>query len=366
MTYIESNKYLYRTMNSLINNKAFLLAFCCLATKILWSQDIQFSQFYASSMYVNPAFVGSSHMGRIVSHSRYQWPTIDAKYITTLASFDFFARKINSGFGIYALGDWQGKKNLSTTELNLLYSYEIPLSEKYTCRLGLQGGYVSRYINYSILNFPDQFSNDGPLGNNTSEPFGADKIQYLDVSSGAVLYSKKTWLSLAAHHLNTPNQSFYSQESKLPAKFAISGGYKFFIKKRTSINKEGAVVNLVPSFNYKSQGKSDQFDFGLYFLRNSFISGIWYRGLPGIKKYDKTTQNNESIAALVGFKIQEFGITYSYDFVVSKLKGTRPGGAHEISLVYLFPFPKKRFKIRRVLPCPDFSMSNEADSSTHN
>lgn len=318
------------------------------------AQDIQFSQFYGSSMYVNPAFTGSAHAGRLTSHTRYQWPRLDARYFTTLASFDFFIPKTRSNLGVYALKDWQGSSNITTSEIHLMYAHEVHLSDAYTCRLGLQGGYVSRSINYAVLNFPDQFSNNGYLDINSAEPFGLDKVHYLDLSSGALLYSQHLWVSMAAHHLNSPNQSFYNQESKLPIKFAVSGGYKFILTKSLNNRNSTSMSSLVPSVHYKMQGKSDQLDLGLYYLKDKIISGVWYRGLPLIKRYRKHLQNNESLALLIGWKNKDWSICYSYDMIVSKLNPAQPGGAHELNITYLFEFPKKRHKKYRVLPCPDF------------
>ncbi|HTF81668.1 MAG TPA: type IX secretion system membrane protein PorP/SprF [Cytophagales bacterium] len=333
----------------------YLLWSLWLFVTVSTAQDIQFSQFYSSSMYVNPAFAGSAHAGRLTSHTRYQWPKLDARYFTTLASFDFIVPKTFSSIGIIALKDWQGSRNVTTSELHLIYSHEIHLSETFTCRLGLQGGYVSRNINYAVLNFPDQFSNNGPLDMNTGEPFGLDKVTYVDVSSGALLYSKNIWISVAGHHLNMPNQSFYNKESRLPYKFSLAGGYKFILNTKYSAGKgEIPLASLVPSINYKMQGKSDQLDLGLYYIRNNIMTGVWYRGLPLIKRYDRGLQNHESLALLLGWKNQDLSISYSYDIIISKLNPALPGGAHEINLTYLFEFPKKRFKRYRTLPCPDF------------
>jgi len=58
------------------------------------AQDIQFSQFYAVTPYINPAFVGGAHALRAMVHGRYQWPGIDAKYATGLVSVDHFLKNI--------------------------------------------------------------------------------------------------------------------------------------------------------------------------------------------------------------------------------------------------------------------------------
>lgn len=344
MTYIDTQ----------IKNSVFVRIFLFFTFVAMQAQDVQFTQFYASNLFTNPAFAGSTHMGRLISHSRYQWPNLEAKYYTTLASFDFFSNKYNSGFGVYGFQDYQGKKNISSSELALMYTYELAINEKYTLRWGLQGSYVSRYINYSLLNFPDQFSNDGPLDKSTQEPFGGDRLSYKDINTGLVLYDKRFWASLAVSHLNRPNQSFYGKESRLPIKYLLATGYKLKLRTKTVLNKFSYNEYIVPSINYKFQGKSDQLDIGVYYLRGQLIGGAWFRGLPLVKQYDSHTLNTESFAVLLGLKLNDFSVSYSYDFVVSKLTNARPFGAHELNIVYLFPFPKKNKKVRRVLPCPDF------------
>src|SRR4051794_24613757 len=78
------------------------------------AQDIQFSQFYANVLYMNPAFAGSAHLSRAIFHQRIQWPTLDAKYITSSISFDHYFEKARSGVGVIVLKDWQGANTLSS------------------------------------------------------------------------------------------------------------------------------------------------------------------------------------------------------------------------------------------------------------
>lgn len=319
------------------------------------AQDYQFSQFYANILYLNPAFAGSAHKNRVILHQRLQWPALDAKYTSSAVSFDHYFNNANSGIGILYTKDVQGSSNISTNDIQFQYAYELHITPHYSFRAGFQAGYVSRYINYSILTFPDQYTVNGPTGGNTAEPFGNQKKDYLDLSSGGVFYSEKFWVSLAYAHMNTPNQSFYGDNSPLPAKYSLTGGYKFLISGRSYANalSDKARSYLIPTAHYKTQGKSDQLDLGLYAILNHTMLGAWYRGIP-VKNYSKKLINNESIVVLIGYKIKNLSIGYSYDFTVSKLTTAKTGGAHELNITFLFGDPKNHPKPMKKIPCPDF------------
>lgn len=318
------------------------------------AQDYQFSQFYANVLYLNPAFAGSAHKNRVILHQRLQWPALDARYTTSVVSFDRYFAKANSGIGIIATRDVQGGTNISSTDISLQYAYELSISKKYTFRAGLQAGYISRNINYSVLTFPDQYTVDGFTNTGTQEPFGTEKKNYLDLSSGGIFYSDKLWVSLAYGHMNTPNQSFYGDLSPVPVKLSLTGGYRFLISRKTFANElsDRKKSYLIPTVHYKTQGKSDQLDLGVYALLGDIMLGTWYRGIP-VKNYSNIV-NNESMVVLIGYKYKNLSLGYSYDFTVSKLTTAKTGGAHEFNITYLFGDPKSKRKPLRRMPCPDF------------
>ncbi|WP_051313376.1 PorP/SprF family type IX secretion system membrane protein [Sporocytophaga myxococcoides] len=317
------------------------------------AQDIQFSQFYANTLYLNPAFAGSTHDLRGVLHQRIQWPKLEAKYITSSASLDTYIKKTKGGVGLIVMKDWQGANTISSTDIALQYAQEVDFSPKFSMRFGLQGAYVSRNINYAQLTFPDQYTDGGYSGLATSEDFGANRKNFFDLSAGTVLYSDKLWLGISAHHINNPNQSFYNEVSRLPVKIGIVGGYKIELDggEANNGNKTNRYT-LTPTFYYKMQGKSDQLDLGIYGMREDLMVGFWYRGIP-VKHYERNLQNNESMVVLLGWRINKLVVSYSYDFTISKLNNTRTGGSHEFNLTYIYPLPLKR-KIYKRLPCPKF------------
>jgi type IX secretion system PorP/SprF family membrane protein len=322
----------------------------------IFGQDIQFSQFYGAALYLNPAFAGGVHYDRLTFHQRLQWPSIDAKYITSYFSYDRYFDKYKSGIGITALKDFQGKNTINSTELGIQYTYEIGISEKLALRPGLQLGYIKRSVDYTTLLYPDQFNNQGTSGAQTLDPHAStSKVSFLDISAGGIFYSKKLWISYAGHHLNKPNQSYWANEvSILPVKHSFTSGYRIPIIKgeeKAHIGHRTRSFFIIPTVHYKIQGKSDQVDLGIYGWYSELVAGIWYRGIP-VKKYLKNLQNNESMVVLVGWRIKEFRLSYSYDFTVSKLSVARTGGSHELNVTYIFR-KKKKAKTMKVLPCPE-------------
>ena len=290
---------------------------------------------------------------RATVHQRIQWPSLDAKYITSLVSFDGYKKQYKSGFGGYILFDQQGESSISSTQIAGQYAYELHLNRRYALRMGLQLGWTIQNIDYSLLRFPSQFDESGLI--NSGPAFDNNLVNFVDASTGFVFYAPEFWIGLSVHHLNTPNLSFLGDVSNLPMKFSFTGGYKFIIReyaKGLAISDDRE-ISISPTFQYKTQGKSDQFDFGTYFVYHQFISGLWYRGIP-LKPYSDEYHNNESVVFLLGVKLQGIGISYSYDWTLSTLSAGKDGGSHEINLTYFLGKSGKRRRPTKRMPCPNF------------
>ncbi len=327
----------------------------------VFGQDVQFSQFYSAPLYLNPAFTGATQLTRIGSNYRSQWPALDANFVTLSAYADHFIEDINSGIGILIQTDREGLVGLQSTSFSGLYSYQLPISKVFTVRAGVSAGYVSRDINFSNLTFGDQFDADGFITGPTAESFSTgERKDYFDMGLGALVYSNNAWLGVSNSHTTQPNQSLIGQESKLPMKWSVHGGYKFFLKSgiiNHGLTAEKQERSITPTFQYKKQGQFNQLDLGLYFTFEPIIIGAWYRGFPFKQVGDFT--NNEAIVLLLGYSKRTrdniLNIGYSYDITISKL-GASSGGAHEFSISYAWftGDPRKPPKNVRLVPCPDF------------
>ena len=324
----------------------------------VYAQDTQLSQYYNAPLYLNPALTGAGLDTRAGLNYRLQWPGLGDPYksFSAWADHDFY--KIKSGVGLMINRNVQGASKLRSTEINALYSYQINVSRQWTVKAALQAAVGIRDYDYSKAIFGDQLTNDGNTGLASSDPLSSNVKSYVypDISSGVVAYNSNLWLGLSANHINRPNQAFTNaNNSPLPVKWSLIGGYKILLQERHIA--WGAPVretSLTPTFLYKAQGKAEQLDVGLYLTSYPFMAGLWYRGLP-MRKYAAGIKNSESIVIMAGLAFHKLTMCYSYDIVVSQLAGLS-GGAHEISLIYQWQTDKsnrKGKKGHRPMPCPN-------------
>lgn len=320
----------------------------------LWAQDQQFTQFYASPLTLNPAFAGTSIQSRAAMNYRNQWANLPKAFVAYTAAYDQYVPEINSGFGLLVSHDRAGTGALSYTSVALQYAYEIKLSRKISLRPAISFGYGSTYLDVNRLTFGDQLA-QGDGAANTLDPdrnrFAQEPVGSADFGSGAVLYADKFWFGVAVHHINEPVQSVIGNEVVLPRRYSVHGGFRFKLSDVGAFSKRQFIV---PSFHYQSQGMFDQMDLGFYYEYSPMTFGIWYRGLPGLKKNNYGHLNHDALAFLIGYEVNNCKIGYSYDMTISRMT-TRSGGSHEISLVYEWASKKrKKQSKRRVIPCAKF------------
>lgn len=343
-------------------NKQYVFALLgLLLSRFALAQDPQFTQFYAAPLYLNPAFAGSALAPRITANYRNQWPAI-TNYVTTMVGLDHYFDKINSGVGLLLQSDNQGQGRIQSTDIGLQYSYQFQVSESSFVRLGLQGSYVNRNVNYFGLTFGDQFTNQGFINGSTSvDPIlqgGSPTNKYLDFSTGGLVYSDWYWVGAAVHHINRPSQAFFvGDQSRLPSKFSVQAGLRIPLGSFSGLGDDAdREISFSPVILYKQQGKYSQLDLGAYLTYAPLTFGVYYRGIP-FKKYNQTINNHDALAGLIGYRMDRFSIGYSYDLTISTL-GFASGGSHELSLSYIFEKPEgRRSGVRRrdkKLPCPKF------------
>ena len=344
-----------------MSKKYILVVWLLLISQLAFSQDPQFTQWYAAPLYLNPAFAGSALAPRLSVNYRNQWPSITS-YVTSMASFDHFMPSINSGIGIMVMNDNQGQGQIRSTEIAGQYSYQFQLNENSYVRLGLQASYVNRNLNYFGLTFGDQFTNRGFTGQPSADPILAEnspKNKYVDFSTGGLYYSDWAWVGFSASHISRPAQGFFAGDnSRLPIKGNLHLGLRIPLAGFTGLGDEmDKEISFSPVLLYKFQGKYDQLDLGAYLTYSPITVGMYYRGLP-FKKYNQSLNNHDALAFLVGYRADRFSIGYSYDATVSSL-GFASGGSHEISISYIFERPERSPRNRvkkntKQLACPKF------------
>lgn len=339
----------------------FVLVFIATALESM-GQDPQYSQYYAAPLYLNPAFTGSELRGRVGVNYRNQWPGLDATFNTFSAYYDTYLEDYNSGVGVMVTNDVESASSLKSITISALYAYELRVGENAYFRPGFQASYMRRDIGfYENLVFANQIS--------PSDPFGpilpgdallglGEPVNMFSLSLGGLFFTENFWLGASAHHVNQPNQSFLDEGfSNLPAKYSIHTGYRISLGRgamKRDFTHTYKQRYITPTLNYKRQGPFEQLDVGAYVFLEPLIIGAWYRGLP--YKPVNNQSNRDALVMLVGFNLPTgFNIGYSFDYTISQL-GIQSGGAHEISLSYVFPDKNPGSPRRRdtLLPCPKF------------
>jgi type IX secretion system PorP/SprF family membrane protein len=325
----------------------------------LYSQDVEFSQFYSNKVYLNPAFAGSDFDPRLSLNYRNQWPEINSAYVTYSVAYDQFVSALEGGVGIHIMQDEQGDGAVSTSMINGMYSYSLQITRELFMKFGFQASFIERKINNKNFVYPDQtdeFYINGTInpisGNNQLDHLSRT---YFDFSSGFIAAYKNWFIGLAIHHLSEPDQSYLKETnySKLPRKFTFHCGANVPVFRR---GLHRSSYSLAPNFLFQQQGSNKQLNYGLYLSKGSIVLGMWYR--------DNLELEYDAIIIQVGLMKNWWQLSYSYDKTVSKLIQTNTG-AHELSLLMRFKYTKRnrsscreRYlrKKRRVgrIKCPKF------------
>ena len=315
----------------------------------LQAQDPQFTQFYASPLYLNPAYTGLTYEHRFAANYRNQWPGITKTYQTYMATYDYNLSDFNSGIGVVVMQDRAGTAGLTHSQFGVTDAYHFKINKFAEIRAGANLSYNIKKLDFSKLRFNDQITTGSGI---SLDAPNYEQLNYMDFGAGALLNSTEYWLGFSAKHLTQPNSSLVGQQDPLPVSISLHGGYRYIIEQKT---KNDLRRYVSPAFNYRHQQKYDQLDIGIYYYHLPINVGLWYRGLP-FKKYKAGYSNRESIAILVGFDLAEYNLRvgYSYDLTLSKLGVANSLGAHELSMIYEIATKKKKKNKKILVSCPKF------------
>ncbi|HSH67259.1 MAG TPA: PorP/SprF family type IX secretion system membrane protein, partial [Bacteroidia bacterium] len=259
---------------------SFFIILCC-STTIVHGQDMHFTQFYSSSLYLNPAFAGAEVCGRVSTSYRNQWPGVSKAYRSYLLAGDHYIPDYKLGVGVLFGTDAAGTGDLKTTTISPLVAYEAKMTRELIVRFGVQPGIGIHSISFNKLLFGDQIARGGNVA--TIEDQTQSKT-YFDIGAGMLAYTKNYWIGTSFYHLNKPNESLIpGHESVLPVRYSVHGGYTYALNEDEK--EEFKRKSIAAAFHYRGQGNFDQFDIGAYYMQYVFNLGIWYRGLPFLKSY---------------------------------------------------------------------------------
>lgn len=302
------------------------------------AQDINFTQFTAMPLHLNPAFTGTTPSSRFSTIYRNQWANVPEAYGINMLSFDYNWDYYNSGLGVVIYNDRVNIHN--TTSIGLTYSYTVPLSRRWIAKLGLQAGLGLRMLNTENLIFADQIATG-----TTAEVFASQSSKlFPDFGTGILFYNEKFWFGAGIFHLNKPLVILYSKDDRINIRFSGHLGAKLVFNPKTE-------TYLSPALIFQKQGIFEQMDAGMNFHAGSIIVGVWYRGTPWAKSLSQGIKQ-DAIAGLIGLKIKNLRINYSYDYTLSSFLNS--GGSHEISLTIAPSYDRRKKRGSAHIECPAF------------
>ncbi|MCC5945188.1 MAG: PorP/SprF family type IX secretion system membrane protein [Bernardetiaceae bacterium] len=281
------------------------------------AQDPNFTQFYHSNIYLNPATAGTVSDWRAATGLRHRWFQNAQSYRSLWASFDYNLGEDKGGLGAWVMQDEAGLT--SQTQAALMYAYKFHLTEKWIASASLQADYTFLRLQTSNLRFEDEIITGLP----TAEQRIDAQAHLFDMATGVLLYNSTFWLGAAAHHLLRPSRTWYEDgQARLPLRWSIHGGARFDIGER---------LRLSPALLFQQQQPFRQLDIGANIEIEPLFLGLWYRGIP-LETVSPRHIDQDAMAIVSGVKIQNWTVAISYDFPFQNTSGM--GGTYEISLIY--------------------------------
>jgi len=330
---------------------SIILLIICVLPFSSKGQDAVFSQFFNSTLYLNPALAGIEQDVTISFGHRSQWRNLLFPYTTSQFSaiVPYYKSKHTKplghvgGFGLSVYNDTAGENNnFKTTGGNLAFAYNLPLDHRYVnlITFGLQLGAINKRIDPDGLQWGEQYNPflgfDATIS--SSDVTSLRGRTFIDINAGAfwwynpiqtgneMINSANSGLSIS--HLNNPNESLFDQDNQqLPLLYKYHGGLVLNVSHKATVSanyliayQDETVQNNIGSYlSYKlttfNQGKMT---YGIARL------GGWYR-------------INDSFILLTEFETALFKAAFSYDWNTSSLRYNDRGiGTYEINLSYKF------------------------------
>ena len=300
----------------------YLFVYLIVVPNIMGQQEPRMSQNMLLPIVYNPAATGLSDGVDVTLVSRTQWAGAKDYAGNSIAPQTFFitgdALIPAFGGGISMIILNEKYTPITQTKLRLNYAYHIKL-KKGGLQLGLMTGLTDQSLDVGKIQAEDP-----------GDPFLAalqKESSSMNFDAGVgVFYAipNKLYVGLSAMQL-------------MATKARYKTGYVVY-QDALSVNLSGKYI-FSPTYRPEWQFEPSTL--------MSFSRGIYQMDLNFLVRYNKKVWGgvgyriNDAIIAMIGFKIQEFKLAYSYDISTTPM---RNGGTHEISLQYFFKidYNKKR------------------------
>jgi len=283
------------------------------------AQDLHFSQYFNSPLFVNPANTGFAPDVdyRVGMNYRKQWASITTNPYRTMGLWgdvQLFNDRFDNGWvglGGALLRDVAGSGGLTSTKGYGSIAYHQLVGYSSLISAGFNVGFASKKVDFNKLTFDDQWNGEFFDNKNISnlEPIAYNSVTYLDLQLGlnyAYFPSENAYFNagFSVMHINRPKESFFSEsavDTRLQPRYTVflNGSFKvndqWIVNPNVYVSKMGTawetVAGLNAHYNLSGDGGS-QLIGGIYLrLKDSFIPmfGYQWNNLSATVSYDATS-----------------------------------------------------------------------------
>ncbi|WP_085537206.1 PorP/SprF family type IX secretion system membrane protein [Massilibacteroides vaginae] len=296
-----------------------IILFLCITTAVQAQYDAQFSQYFMTMGYYNPAFAGTREDLNLLGIHRQQWVGIDGAPKSFFVSADMPLKLGETNHGVGMI--------LFTESIGLFQNTHI--AGQYAYKNKLFGGTLSIGLQLGIVNQSFDGSKALPSGKDVTTqvedpaiPNALVSAVGLDVNAGIYYTRKNFYFGVGAMHVTEPEimlqENVYTY---IAGSYNLVSGYNIQLK--------NPLYELQPSVFLKSDTRTFQADVtGRVVYNKMFNGGLSWR-------------INESIVFLLGASFGNIQVGYAYDFPTTPiLKGSH--GSHELMLTYKMKLKKTK------------------------
>jgi len=306
------------------------------------SQDVHFSQYYASPSLMNPGATGIfDGTSRFALNYRNQWTTINSNYQTTAAAFETALMKKKSGgnflgVGANVISDKAGTGAMKRLSFSLNAAYHLQINDENNIGLGIQGGYAQRSIDQGALTWDNQYDGSQYVASMDPKESFQDNVSYIDIGAGfhwsyEISHTADVNAGVGVFHLSNPKGSILAagEDEGLPMKIIAHGLGRF--------TRKGSDLAYYPNFMVGIQGPSKELLAGLtmrYMLKESSKYTGFVKG--NAVYFGANYRLGDAAIVLLGIELSDWKLGMSYDVNISGFsKATGNVGGIELSLVWV-------------------------------
>jgi len=291
---------------------SFILLCMAVFESVNAQQDAQYTQYMFNTLSVNPAYAGSRGQFSAAALYRSQWVGLDGAPESFTLNLHSPIRESKVGYGLSVINDNIGEGTVQETDIDLIVSYTLDVSETAKFSFGAKVGGNFLSVDFTKLR---NFDNENVNSNDVNNKFVPN------IGLGFYYHTDKFYAGLSAP--NIIQTQFFDNENRNDAinfigeeriNYYLITGYVFDLNSNLKFKPAGLLKAV--------GGAPLQVDLSANFLLNDkFTLGAAYRW-------------DAAVSGLMGFQISDqLMLGLAYDKETTELGGTQfNNGSFEVFL----------------------------------